>query len=519
MGFTAVTATNMRIVQADMVYKRGKPFDEQGSRNSSLELWDNAIAIYEKAIELAPLEDFYYLFLGRAYLERSFITQDPAEQRVLLDKAEARLLAAQAINPLNTDHTANLARLNTRLFQISSSDGERQERLQEAEKNYQEALALSPQNSLIRNEYARLAYDLKQDCTQAIDLYDESAGIDPNYSVTYFARADVYVSCAVGQSESIRADYYSKAAASLEQGLGLDEDNPRAWLQAGQIYQQLGNFDQALAAYSQIQAHNSDEQIPAWNIDYLLATVYLAMGNEAEARRLANQALAAAPAEAGAQIQNFLDRLSSGDPITRTTVASNNPGSATTSTTQAGERPLAVVPPASRNAFYETTPPFVIDTSKNYEAIFSTAKGEMRFTLFDDEAPLTVNNFIFLATQGFYDGTTFHRVLADFMAQGGDPTGTGGGGPGYQFDDETENGLVFDRPGLLAMANAGPDTNGSQFFITFVPTPWLDGRHTIFGQLTAGDDVLGELTRRDPNARPDFSGDLIERIDIVEVSQ
>ncbi len=104
-------------------------------------------------------------------------------------------------------------------------------------------------------------------------------------------------------------------------------------------------------------------------------------------------------------------------------------------------------------------------------------------------APLTVNNFVFLANEGFYDGTTFHRVIQEFMAQGGDPTGTGGGGPGYWFADETGNGLVFDRPGLLAMANAGPNTNGSQFFITFAPMPHLDGAHTIFGELVAGEDV------------------------------
>ncbi|MCA9921369.1 MAG: peptidylprolyl isomerase, partial [Anaerolineales bacterium] len=117
--------------------------------------------------------------------------------------------------------------------------------------------------------------------------------------------------------------------------------------------------------------------------------------------------------------------------------------------------------------------------------------------------------------QGFYDGTTFHRVLQDFMAQGGDPSGTGAGGPGYEFADETDNGLVFDRRGLLAMANGGPDTNGSQFFITYGVTDWLDGNHTIFGELTEGDDVLSSLALRDP-ATATEPGELIERIDIVE---
>jgi cyclophilin family peptidyl-prolyl cis-trans isomerase len=156
----------------------------------------------------------------------------------------------------------------------------------------------------------------------------------------------------------------------------------------------------------------------------------------------------------------------------------------------------------------------VIDTDKEYEALLQTSKGDIRIRLFAQEAPRTVNNFVFLANQGFYDGVTFHRVIENFMAQGGDPTGVGSGGPGYQFEDETSNGLRFDRAGLLAMANAGPNTNGSQFFITFVPTPHLDGRHTIFGEVIQGEEVLSQLNRRQPgDAQP---GDTIERVDIFE---
>lgn len=185
-----------------------------------------------------------------------------------------------------------------------------------------------------------------------------------------------------------------------------------------------------------------------------------------------------------------------------------------------GERPLAALTPAERNNYYNAPPEMIIDTDKTYEAIITTEKGEMRFTLFDDEAPVTVNNFIFLANQGYYDGTTFHRVLEDFMAQGGDPSATGSGGPGYQFEDEFDDNLTFDRRGLLAMANANNaaagilGTNGSQFFITFVETPWLNGLHTIFGELTEGDDVLSAITLRDPGS--DTPADVIERIDIVE---
>ena len=181
-----------------------------------------------------------------------------------------------------------------------------------------------------------------------------------------------------------------------------------------------------------------------------------------------------------------------------------------------GERPLAEMAPAERNDFYSAYPEMVIDTGREYEAIIRTGKGDLRVELFDDEAPLTVNNFVFLANQGYYDGVTFHRVLPDFMAQGGDPTGSGGGGPGYQFEDETDNGLVFDRPGLLAMANSGPGTNGSQFFITYVPTPHLNGGHTIFGELVEGEDVFQSLTPRNPELAPPEPGDTIERSDIVE---
>jgi peptidylprolyl isomerase len=132
-----------------------------------------------------------------------------------------------------------------------------------------------------------------------------------------------------------------------------------------------------------------------------------------------------------------------------------------------------------------------------------------------DKAPITVNSFVFLAKDGFYDGVTFHRVLDGFMAQGGDPTGTGSGGPGYQFVNE-DSDLVFDKAGVIAMANAGRDTNGSQFFITFWATPHLNGGYTIFGQVVEGMETIKALTRRDPSQRPDFTGDVMESVTIIE---
>jgi cyclophilin family peptidyl-prolyl cis-trans isomerase len=143
----------------------------------------------------------------------------------------------------------------------------------------------------------------------------------------------------------------------------------------------------------------------------------------------------------------------------------------------------------------------IIDKNKKYSATFHTDKGDIKVQLFADKTPKTVNNFVFLAREGFYDGTIFHRVIADFMAQGGDPTGTGTGGPGYRFADEFDKSLKHDKPGILSMANAGPGTNGSQFFITHVPTPWLDNKHSIFGQVVDGMKVLMSIPPRDPMRR------------------
>jgi len=160
----------------------------------------------------------------------------------------------------------------------------------------------------------------------------------------------------------------------------------------------------------------------------------------------------------------------------------------------------------------EPRPPFgALDLSKTYIATFTTGSGTFEILLFDNEAPLTVENFINLATIGYYDGLTFHRVIADFMAQGGDPDGTGTGGPEYRFRDEFDSTRRHDKPGILSMANSGPNTNRSQFFITFVSTPHLDGKHTVFGKVIEGlDNVLG-IAIRDPDTAT-VSGDHIRSI-------
>ncbi len=182
----------------------------------------------------------------------------------------------------------------------------------------------------------------------------------------------------------------------------------------------------------------------------------------------------------------------------------------------AGSRAAAQLEPQARNGMYTAPPEMSIDLSKVYYATLKTEKGDIRVQLFADRVPVTVNNFVFLAREGFYDNTTFHRVLDNFMAQAGDPTGTGSGGPGYQFQDEFVPGLGFDRPNLLAMANSGPRTNGSQFFITFAPTDWLNNLHTIFGEVISGQEVLDQITRRDPGQNPTEPGDALLTIEIEE---
>lgn len=210
------------------------------------------------------------------------------------------------------------------------------------------------------------------------------------------------------------------------------------------------------------------------------------------------------------------------------------PGSTAAATTESESPPATDTPPAltatpqftpvatagraGSRVRYSSPPAMALDTESDYAADFHTNQGNFRVMLFAGQTPVTVNNFVFLAQQGFYDGLIFHRVIENFMIQGGDPDGTGGGGPGYRFQDEIVAGLVFDAPGKLAMANAGPGTNGSQFFITTVPTPHLNGNHTIFGEITEGQSVVDGISRVNTNNRDaPLQSVVIERIDITKV--
>lgn len=178
--------------------------------------------------------------------------------------------------------------------------------------------------------------------------------------------------------------------------------------------------------------------------------------------------------------------------------------------------PTALEPTPATALSWSEPPAMVIDPTKQYEATLQTEKGAVRIQLFADKTPKTVNNFVFLARQGYYDNVTFHRVIAGFMAQTGDPTGTGSGGPGYEFEDEFHPDLKHDSEGTVSMANSGPNSNGSQFFIAYAPQPHLDNLHTVFGKVVEGMDVVKAIAPRepsDPNAQP---GDKILSVEIVE---
>ena len=155
---------------------------------------------------------------------------------------------------------------------------------------------------------------------------------------------------------------------------------------------------------------------------------------------------------------------------------------------------------------WKVSPLMQIDPKKNYKATLETNKGTIELTLYPEYAPKTVNNFVFLAHDGFYDGLTFHRVISNFMIQGGDPSGNGTGGPGYSFEDETRGNPLTHEIGVISMANAGPNTNGSQFFITHSPQPHLNGKHTVFGKVTKGMDVVNAIRQ----------GDIMKKVTITE---
>ncbi|MGH2536670.1 MAG: hypothetical protein ACRDHL_04675 [Candidatus Promineifilaceae bacterium] len=302
-----IATTNLRIVHADMVYKRADPWDKQATQTRNPELWDVAIAIYERAADLAPSEDFYYLWLGRAYLERSALAENPQEREQLLETASARLAEAQRINPLNTDHTANLARLNTRWAEGAEAEA-RETRIRQATAYYQDAISLSPNNGIIRNEYARLAYLLQNDCDEALQRYRESLAVDPFFTTTYFERAEIAKACADEAEGAAAQAYYQEALESVRGGLEREDEPPGRWVLLAQIHIGLNQPQAAQEAYQEAMAR-AGGNVAAWQIDFSMAQAYSNNGDASQAREYAARALQTAPQDVAAQIQAFIDGL------------------------------------------------------------------------------------------------------------------------------------------------------------------------------------------------------------------
>lgn len=244
-----INTTNLNMIRADTIYKQADPWDKRAMSEKKPEYWELAIAEYNHALELAPKEDFYYLWLGRAYLEQSAVMSDPVAQQQLMEVARDKLLLAREINPLNTDHSANLARLHTRWAEIASSDVERTNKANQANKYYAEAHMLSPQNAVILDEWAMLLAGLFGDCEGSMSKLEQSLALDSEYNSTYENMGKVSLSCGDRESdETKKQSYYLQAKESYEKLLELDKCNLSAFTALGYAENQLGNQDKAIEA-------------------------------------------------------------------------------------------------------------------------------------------------------------------------------------------------------------------------------------------------------------------------------
>jgi cyclophilin family peptidyl-prolyl cis-trans isomerase/tetratricopeptide (TPR) repeat protein len=606
MAGILIFTSNISMIRADILYK-------QGLSSEKAQHWDGAIFFYEQATDMAPDQDFYYLFLGRAYMEKGKGTSGQ-EREYWLEQSEKALQKAREIAPLNTDHSANLARLYRSWGGLSQGQ-QRTERLVEALDYYADATSLSPNNAQLFNEWGQTYYILGDD-DQALETYQDSVSLDSEYFETYLLLGEFYtqqrewdkavesyqraveikpkrvdgysalgyVHSQLGNMESalqayqkavelrpmsfndrknlailyqqmgrvedaisegtlalelapadqkpaveaflaqlgavqagastedaqeiqrliaqgnteMNAEDWAAAEETFKQILELEPDNPHGHSALAYVYARLGRVDEAIAENLTVVKLMPDD----YNSHKNLALLYQQEGEFENAIAAAEVALGLAPEDERQALQIFVEQLRQ--------LQGASPAPAE-SGVRAGD-----LPPEERVYMYNAPPPMVIDPDKTYHATIVTEQGDILVELYADRTPGTVNNFVFLARDGFYDNTTFHRVIPGFMAQGGDPGGTGSGGPGYAFADEFDPALRHDRPGVLSMANAGPNTNGSQFFITYDATPWLDDRHAVFGEVLEGIDVLEALTPRDPQQNPSFPGDKIRTIVIKE---
>lgn len=309
-GLIIISNTNIQIIQADMVYKRARPLERQARRARTPEAWEFPIAIYEHALERAEQEDFYFLFLGAAYLEQSAVTQDPATQNQLLDRAFDRLQTAQTINPLNTDHTANLARLLTRRAVVNGTTPENQALyISQAAEFYLGAIRLSPRNSTIRNEYGNLVVNLNNDCDAGVAVYQESLAIDPFFINTYLSLANAYEACADTVEGAERLSYFESSADVLEEGFEIaNRDQAAIWVNIARSRRRAQQYEAALEAIANAKQLN-DPDIASWSFDFEEARIYRDMGDLTLAAEIGAKALEGAPVDNQPQVQQFLDNL------------------------------------------------------------------------------------------------------------------------------------------------------------------------------------------------------------------
>ncbi|MFC2029471.1 peptidylprolyl isomerase [Chloroflexota bacterium] len=601
-----VFVSNVSIVRADILYK-------QGLSAEKAQQLDGAINFYDQAIGTAREQDFYYLFSGRAYMEKA--KQSTGQERTeLLEGSRSQLTKAREIAPLNTDHSANLARLYRTWGGLSKGES-RIERLEKALDYYVDATSLSPSNAQLYNEWGQ-TYLALDDQDSALEKYEESLALDQEYAQTYVLLGELYMNqdkpdkaveayeratklaprtmeaysalgylysqdgdmeaalkayeravalrarnfnnrknlaiiyqqmgriddaireatkalelappkqkesmeaflAQLGQDQpgataeetrrieqlladgdsSLEAEQFQAAEDAFVRVIDLDPDNLQAHSSLAFAYARLGKIEEAIAENLAVTAMVPDDH----NSHKNLALLYQQKGMLADALAEAELALATAPDDEKQPLTLYVEQLKEEQDASRPTIETGQ---------RAGDRN-----PAERNDMYSSPPPMTLDLGKEYEATIKTEKGDIVVDLFADQVPNTVSNFVFLAREGYYDNTTFHRVLPDFMAQAGDPTGSGRGGPGYTFADEIDPTLRHDGPGTLSMANAGPNTNGSQFFLTYGATEWLDGKHAVFGRVVSGLEVLESLTPRDPSQNPGAPGDKILAIEIQE---
>jgi tetratricopeptide (TPR) repeat protein/cyclophilin family peptidyl-prolyl cis-trans isomerase len=588
-----VVATNISIIRADVFYK-------QGLSSEKARQWDGAIYFYEKAIELAGEQDFYYLFLGRAYMEKGKASPE-AERDAWLRESEEALLEARRIAPLNTDHSANLARLHRTWGGLSEGD-ERTERLNKSLDYYEDATSLSPHNAQLLNEWAQ-AYLALGDTPQAMEKFDESLALDSEFVQTYLLLGEYYM----------RQQEWDRALEAYQKAVQVSPKAVDAYSSLAFVWTQVGDLDAALEAYQravELRPRN-------FNNRKNLAIVYQQMGRTEDAIREATRALELAPENQKEAIQNLLAQLGGQQPdlppmetqqvqqlmaegralmdakewmaaedsfqqvleldpnngqahsalaylyarqgrlddaiaenLVVVSLLPNDYNSyknlallyqetgALDDAIDSGERALALAPeadrpvlqtfldqvrqmqgetapeaeikqragdlmPAQRDNMYSAPPPMSIDPTKSYRATLETVKGNIVVDLAAADAPQTVNNFVFLSGEGFYDGLTFHRVENSpgfSLIQGGDPTGTGRGGPGYTVPAEI--GLRHDE-GAIATARLGDQANpsrassGSQFYIGLVPIHQLDDGYTVFGYIVEGLDVAKAIAVSD----------------------